>query len=170
MVAASIILTSALIVYPQYKKIVASRNYQNSQIKSLEDGKVKLDILKNLQDHFSAANRADLERLNIFLPKEKDIPGLLLELQAIATQDNFTIVSLDVAEEKVLANSSETPAEGNISKLNIALNLKDGTYSDFKNLLRDLENNLRLIDTVSFNISPETDSYSMNLRTYYLKN
>ena len=74
------------------------------------------------------------------------------------------MLAMDISEKEA---SAELKNLG-LREVNIALNLSGGDYVALKNFLVDLENNLRLMDVVSLNYSPEAGSNILNIRTYRL--
>ena len=121
------------------------------------------------------------------LPREKDIPGLFVQMQEIAKKNNFLLgsiafsdaeFSLDAKGEKenVNAQNNENADAQNsaqsisgIKEMNVSFIISGGNYDNLKSFLSDIEKNLRLFDIYDINFgSTKEGPYSMNLRTYYL--
>jgi len=124
---------------------------------------------KSLVDKRNSISVDDMNRLAKLLPDNIDNLKLILEISDIAAQRNLSIKNLSVGTtiKKTDTISDSTPY-GTVS-LSFGVN---ATYDSFLNLLRDFEDNLRIIDVsdVSFS-SSENGFYDFNftINTYWLK-
>lgn len=113
---------------------------------------------------------ADMERLTKLLPDNIDNLRLILEISNIAQQRNLSIKNLSVGStvsKSAVIGPDSTPY-GTVS-LKFSVN---STYDNFLVFMRDLEDNLRLIDiqNVSFTAT-DNGFYDFNftINTYWLK-
>lgn len=195
-------LTSPGIVALQAK--LASYNEALDNSKSLEIERDKLTAKKN------AIDPNNLAKLSKLLPENIDNIRLILEIEKIALP--YGMVLKDVQYSNVPATSSAvsgtakgiipplsaTPApnpapavqkSGTAQASNKDYGIWDlsfsttGTYNNFLNFTRDLENNLRIVDISSIKFSssagssssfsstlPESYKYDFKIKTYWLKN
>jgi len=125
------------------------------------------DSLIAKKNTISETDKARLEKL---LPSNIDNIRLIMEISKIAENRGLVAKNISVGD---MTNTTDTIGSSN--SLYGILSLKftvNSSYSNFLNLLQDLENNLRLLDItdISFNA---TDSgfydYSITLNTYWLK-
>jgi Tfp pilus assembly protein PilO len=135
----------------------------------------------------------DLQKL---LPDNVDNIRLILEIEQIAAPYGMTLS--DIKYDTTDTNASSAGATGVVQGGGIAsstqkgygtFNLEfsiSGSYSNFINFTKDLENNLRIVDisSISFSsnslgagtgVSPKTSSseiykYDFKINTYWLKN
>lgn len=163
---------------PLYKKIRQSSQVslagKTQYLKALEQ---HLASLQKLQDNFNRLNgleKDSLSNLNFILPPEKDLPGLFVQLEKIATDNGFILSNIDISEQRTegLAGQPVNPStvSDKIKKLNISITLIKGNYEDLLGFLDALEYNLRLMDvaSISFAAGDEKSTYTVNLTTYYL--
>ena len=127
------------------------------------------DVLVAKKNTISDADTAKLESL---LPDNIDNIRLIIEINNIAEGRNLVVKNISVGDMTTgsgtsIGDQSGTPY-GKLS-LNFTVN---ASYSNFLNLLQDLESNLRLLDItdISFN-STNSGFYDFNvsLNTYWLK-
>lgn len=168
---------------------------------SLEAKKKQLDELtlyigkiKYMSDQYRGYSIEKINTLSSILPRDKDIPGLFVQMQEIAKKNNFALNSMDISDlsnsentQKNTENSSENQGENNtaandnklkqktvedssgIKELNVSFIITGGNYDNLKSFLSDIEKNLRLFDIYDINFgSTKEGPYSMNLRTYYI--
>ncbi|MFA5652138.1 MAG: type 4a pilus biogenesis protein PilO [Candidatus Paceibacterota bacterium] len=142
----------------KYKDIVESSNMIVSKRDEL--------IAKKLT--ISESDRAKLERL---LPSNIDNIRLIIEISKIAERRGLLAKNISVGD--MTKTTSETIGVDNTPYGTLSLKFSvNSSYTNFLNLLQDLENNLRLVDItdITFN-STESGFYdfSVSLNTYWLK-
>lgn len=139
-----------------------------------------LEALKQLAVNYQKINQAEVNRLKAILPTDKDLPGLFVQLQALAEENNFLLADLNISElaDRQAAGSllaaepaaAKKSAGGQLKKLAINLNLvgsKSSGYPELKRFLDAVEQNLRLFDVEAVYFSPDSPKYSLTLFTYY---
>lgn len=126
------------------------------------------DILVAKKNTISEVDKARLERL---LPSNIDNIRLIIEISKIAEGRNLIAKNISVGNMTQLMTDSigqDSTPYGTLS-LKFTVN---SSYNNFLNFLKDLENNLRLLDVtdISFSAS-ESGFYDFNvsLNTYWLK-
>lgn len=166
-VAAILLLTGFLFALkPKYDqvKLAGALNIKTNQ----EQLSANLEYLKQLrqfQKNYNQLSDEDIIKLNFALPKLEDIPGLFVQLENLARLSGFNLLSADIsAVENVRDRNRELAG---IKKQNIAITVEGGNYSAFKNLLKEIELNLRLLDVNSINFTSGSNLYTVNLSTYY---
>lgn len=166
---------------------IASYNEALNNSKALE---AERDKLTQKYNSFDPDNLAKLQKL---LPDNVDNIRLILEIEKIASP--YGMVLKDVKYNTTSSDTTTTPqAAGAIQGGKVPFN-KDygiwnlefstqGTYNNFINFIKDLENNLRIVDVSSIQFStsatststglnsslPEAYKYSFKIQTYWLKN
>jgi hypothetical protein len=165
------------------KEQVASYNEALSNSKALESERDKLTLKYNSFD------TEDLSKLHKLLPDNVDNIRLILEIEKIASP--YGMILKDVKYDAVNKEDNAVAAEGTVKNTKVASskdygvwNLEfstQGTYNNFVNLVKNLENNLRVVDISSIQFSSNADSglspslsevykYSFKIKTYWLKN
>ena len=176
-------------VNPIHKEVVVLQAQVDSYNKALDNSKAlgyERDKLTKIHNSLDLKN---LNKLKKLLPDNVDNIRLILEIEKIASP--YGMVLKDV---KYNATSKDTPisqASGatqavknstgkDYSVWNLEFSIQ-GTYNNFTNFVKDLENNLRIVDISSIQfssnagagISPslsESYKYNFKIKTYWLKN
>ena len=161
------------ILEPKYQQVGIGGSYNIDTLETEFEKRTNyLNDLKQLQENIRKVNQQDIAKLERILPKDEDIPGIFVELEALALKNNFLISSININEvpEPI---KSEVKDKSPIKKLNISLSLVNasgGSYSDLKEFLDGLEYNLRLFDVNSVYFTPDSAYYSVSMSTYYYPN
>lgn len=184
-----------------YDGIKTLRTNRESYIAAITSSQNLESKRTELEDKYNSVTDDDRQRLENLLPNNVDNIKLLLELEIIAKRNGIIIESPQVAG--VVANTNIAPLGQNLRGTNTpttvsvdSTDLPYGTfdlnfkvranYENIKNLVSDLEKNLRLIEPISISISvPEVNladknmsklyangEYDVNIKSliYYLKN
>ena len=171
-------------VDPNYKGSAnqSSSDYQNAGIVFLKSEKAKFDDIINSSTQIVAKRDAlvekkntitevDKARLERLLPTNIDNIRLIIEISKIAEGRNLVAKNISVGDMAKV--TSDTIGTDNTPYGTLSLKFTvNSSYNNFLNFLRDLENNLRLVDITDITFS-STDSgfydYSVSLNTYWLK-
>ncbi|MDQ5923876.1 MAG: hypothetical protein QG614_161 [Patescibacteria group bacterium] len=117
-------------------------------------------------------NPLEKDRINIAIPENLDISRLINDLDKIADNTNIKSSSINFGKSN---NNSDSNEKLSVYKLSYTVN---GSYNDFKNYIRVIENNLQLlnIQKLSFrpdkaeNLKPfESYQFSLEMEAYGLK-
>ena len=155
------------ILEPKYQEFGAdSKNNIDNLRAELVKRQKFLENLQILTSNYQKFSPQEIARLQHLLPKESDIPGLFVQLQALTLGNNIFLAGVSINESP---EAAQTKIEG-VKKLSININLvgsAGGGYDEIKRFLDALENNLRLFDVTSVFFSPDSNNFSVNLLTYY---
>lgn len=131
------------------------------------------EVRDNLIDQYNTFSKEDLAKIERMVPNNVDNMRLLIEIDAIASQYGMILRNVqfsDPAEEGediTIAQDLGRPYDTLTMQFAVA-----ASYPIFKQFLRDLETNARLVDVeeVTFETG-ETDfnEYSVTLTTYWLR-
>src|SRR3989338_2128197 len=145
-----------------------------------------------LTQKYNSFDPENLSRLQKLLPDSVDNIRLILEIEKIASP--YGMVLKDVKYDATNKDNviSQTAGAGRAIQIGEDFSRKDygiwdlefstqGTYNNFINFVKDLENNLRVVDMSSIQFSsnaniglnpqlPEPYKYNFKIRTYWLKN
>lgn len=169
------------------KSEIASYDEALGNSKTLESERDKLTA------KYNAINPEDLDRLQKFLPDNVDNIRLILEIEKIALPYGMALKDvkydaslLEKKDATATTNTTGVARPGDTGKPYGVWNLEfstEGTYTDFINFVKDLENNLRIVDISSITFSSDTGSsldkakssvprstYGFKIKTYWLKN
>jgi len=143
------------------------------------------NLIINKDQLISSVNRIskeNLDRMDVALPSNKKAAELLVFFESVAGKNSLVLKNIDL-EEKILAErtslgnprpgsaiANTNRPSGEVNELPITMNLLGG-YDSFKNFLRDLEQNLRIIDVENINFSATSNSsvftFGIKVKTYY---
>ena len=133
-IAASILVFFLLVLpaYDQTRMLRGSIKEREDILKETEEisGRIR-DLNREIE-----SRRAEIEKLDRLLPREKELPELLSNLESIVSASGMILSEM---------NFSETPGQGEIRKINGTMKL-GGNFVSFVNLLDLLEKNLRLVE------------------------
>ena len=165
---------------------VASYNDALGNSKALENERDKLTA------KYNSINPDNLAKLQKLLPGSVDNIRLILEIEQIASPYGMVLkdVKYNVTDTDSTAAAANTIQGGGISKpvrkdygiFNLEFSTS-GTYNNFVNFTKDLENNLRVVDISSITFASDTNAnfnsktpfstdiykYSFKIKTYWLK-
>jgi len=184
-----ILIISSIAVFfgyvdPNYKGNIAQSNadYSKAGVLFLKDELVKYDDIVNSSTKIVAQRdvlvakkntitELDKTRLERLLPSNIDNIRLIIEISKIAEGRNLVARNISVGD--ITKNSNDTIGLDNspygVLSLRFTVN---ASYNNFQNFLKDLENNLRLLDVTNISFSA-TDSgfydFNVTLNTYWLK-
>lgn len=157
-------------VWPEYGVLTDSQNKLAEEKQSLDEQNQTFLNIKKLLANYGEISDANKGKVEAMIPEVDDEPGLFTLFEAVGQKNKITISAIDISEKEaapVLANLG-------LREVDVALNLtinpaSADPYGDFKRFLGDLENNLRLMDVVSVNYTPESSNCILNIRTYRLE-
>jgi len=191
-----LILALLLIVYLLIMPGIDSMNLARAGF-SLEESRFKEAQAQSQQ--FSDLNKkkqdilAKLEKLTVALPKDQGLPELIINLESLATANGLMMNSVDfrAVEKKSsvmppqmgvedimpkksqdlpdLSAGSAQPLAQSYNITEVSMNLSGG-YDNFKNYLKSIEENKRLMDVISLNFNltshDSNSSFSLKLNAY----
>lgn len=153
--------------YQEYREV--SQVELNDKIKLYDALENNLADLKVLNKNYDDLSRYDFDRLDMVLPKEQDLPGLFVQIAALAEENGFTLMNIDFTDQSIKNNGkTASTLDNKIKKLSINIVLRGKGYTDLIRFLDAMEYNIRLIDVNSLNFSPGQPNYNVALTTYYL--
>ncbi len=175
---------------PLYKEITGIKSQVSAYDEALSNSKALEAERDKLTQKYNSIDPENLRKLETLLPDNVDNIRLILEVEKIAAP--YGMVLKDVKYDTT--TKSETPIQGAAQAVAAAQEAarKDygiwelefstsGSYANFLNFIRDLEQNLRIVDVSSIEFSSESGTgaavsnlasykYSFTVRTYWLKN
>lgn len=172
---------------PLYNDIKMLRGEVAAYNEALFNSKALENERDKLTQKYNAIGGENLERLEKFLPESVDNIRLILEIEKLAAP--YGMVLKDVKYDASIKEKA-APAPGAIAggaglpstrKDYGVWNLEfstEGTYNNFMNFTKDIENNLRIVDIASVSFSSagaagspsDAYKYSFKIKTYWLKN
>lgn len=146
-----------------------------------------LDATTSLVDKYDQLELGNLSKLRGVLPTEKDLPGLFVQSEALASASGLHLASVSFTEvaSTVATRRTTTNAEGNvveeaaatsadsIQKITVNMHVTGGRgYEHLKQFLTNLESEIRLLEVQSVTYAPAAEGeeqYTINAITYYVQ-
>jgi hypothetical protein len=156
-----------LLIWPEYGRLTDAKAKIISEKQTLEDESRTFTDTNKLLENYADISSEERERIDAMLPDEIDEAGLFTLFETLAQKNKIIVLGVDISEKE----SAENIKNLGITEVQSSLNLTAGpdsedSYGDFKKFLADVEANLRLMDIISVNYTPETATYTLNLKTY----
>jgi len=161
-----------MFIKPKYDATMSAiQSNIEQQQKLYTDQQKKLANLEIISDLYKKIPSGDLKKFNGVLPDSYIKERLFGELEEIISKNGFILNSVNISreEKKLPTTEGMTPRSASIGTIDLQLSISAIDYAGFKNLLRLLENNLRLFDVTSVSFSPGGNTASLTLSTYYYK-
>lgn len=161
------------VVKPQYQKnkeIVVKSEELNQVLKNARKLQMIRDSLLSKRKELS---KSDLTRLEKLIPESVDNVKLIIEFQKIAERYGLEIKTATSAKDEAAKDSNQSfdITTNDYGTITLNFNLT-GHYDQFLNFLADIEDNLRITDLRTLEISGgDSGVYEFNLsiETYWLK-
>lgn len=180
-----------IITNPLYKEISLAREQVASYNEALDNSKALEAERDKLTQKYNSFDPENLSKLQKLLPDNVDNIRLILEIEKIASPYGMTLkdvkyntVNKDVTTSKTMENiqGTENLSHKDYGVWDLGFSTQ-GTYNNFVSFIKDLENNLRVVDVASIEFSSKTSSsvgfnpslleaykYDFKIKTYWLKN
>lgn len=176
MIAASIAGFVVFIV-PHYGAIGELRVQKEDYNTILANARKLQEQRDALVKKYNAFTSDQLSQLNTMLPTNPENVKLILELDAIASQNNMILQNVKIEDPNTQASTTLRPgapaANTDIGTLTITFSVA-GPYNSFTSFLKSIEKSLRVVDIqkISFSATdPKTQNYqyTVAIKTYWLK-
>lgn len=170
---------------PLYRDVLLLREEVSAYNEALGNSKALENERDKLSQKYNAIGSENLNKLEKLLPESVDNIRLILEIEKLAAP--YGMVLKDV---KYDANQEEADSKSGIIQGGVVANKNknygvwnlgfstEGTYNNFLNFVKDIENNLRIVDIVEVSFSSDAKNptlasdvykYNFSIKTYWLK-
>lgn len=142
----------------------------------------KLLEMQESLDYFRQINDNDVQFLESVIPRPYPKEKLFGQMEDIVLINGYTLNNLNL--EKIEFNIEDQEGEDgeieqasdqeilmaeNLQIISISMGISGLNYNGMKRFLEVLQNQLPLMDIVNLDFSPESESLSLNIYTYYFK-
>lgn len=111
---------------------------------------------------FSKLNAERRAKIAGIVPTGPDVPGLFVQTDAVAARNGFALLSIDaVVDEKAVTLTGR-------KSVRVSANFAGGNYQQFKILLADLENALRVSDVRSVAFAAGATGFGVTFNAYFI--
>lgn len=146
-------------LYEKIKTVQKEKDGLSDFLREIQETRVLRD---DLLANYNTISTGDLERLKKILPLSPEKEILIAQFENLATARNLNLKSVEIAESAKDARIYKT--------VNVSLILNGG-YKDFLGFIKDLEENLRIIDfeEIAFGSGDKNIyEFSIKAKTYFL--
>ena len=180
-----------LFASPTYRGISDLRAQVVSYNEALDNSKALEAQRDTLTQKYNSIDSNNLTKLQKLLPDNVNNIRLILEIEGIASPYGMVLknVKYDATEKKDTTQPNNTMQTEIVPQTNSNYGIwnlefsTQGSYSNFLNFTKDLENNLRIVDISSIDFSSDTGTvgagksttssdnytYTFKIKTYWLK-
>lgn len=158
------ILIFFLLVLPSYDKTRILLKNAEERESILKEEEEILNRIKSLSNEIEG-NKDSIGKLERFLPKKKEIPELITNLEEITKNSGINLKEITISEQ---------PGQEAIKKIAGSIKVS-GDFPQFLSFLDFLEKNIRLIEIPKINITIQTSektkllNYELQFETNYLE-
>lgn len=152
------------VVWPEYGRFTEAKTKLEEQKNLLDAENSTLASVKKLIANYDTISQTDNNKLASMLPEMIDEPGLFFLFEKLALKNNMSLLAIDISEKDPGAELKNL----GIKEVDIAANLTGGSYADLKNLISDMESDIRLLDVAAISYTPDPASLTLNIKTYRL--
>jgi len=150
-----------------------------------------LNKLNDLQYIYQSIKSEDKRKIDIILPEKVEVEKFFSRMETMVLKKGLILTSLQIDSEELgsrdnkVASKSKNKEDNKkasgddkaeaidlsqeVGKIKITMNIIGTDYDGLKNLLHTIESNLRLMDIENISWSPDGNSTSLELVTYYMK-
>lgn len=155
------------ILLPIYNDVKITIDLKKQNENNLNDRLKLASSLESLVNQYNQRS-TDIASFNKVIPEGQNIPALLVNLEALASENGLTFSSVDFTPKDLKAPGVKT--------LKMAVRLK-GSYTAFKNYLSAMEKSLRIFDVISISfggisrgasvVNENNIDFDLTVNTYY---
>lgn len=177
-----------LFIYPQYQRMVEGN--ETAQIGLTAEYEEKYNYLKDireLKNSYGLISAEARKKIEDMVPAGGEVVGLIPEIELIVLKNGVILDSIKIAsgdlggqaKTKIIAETGKKPElpAGSFERLpegagrvKMEIKLSSINYLALKNLLKSLENNLRLLDISKLEYSAPENTAMVTAYAYYLPN
>lgn len=175
----SILICMSLVLVPGYVFVIRPQMNLSQELSNAIN-KYQADFVAQSSENFQAKKSGeflskitdlDKEKMNKILPSTSDQNYLFYYMDRIVKNRGLVMNNIDIADKDVVVASDNTGAAmasaNNFKLIKITMSVAGADYTNFKNLLRDIENDTRLFDISKMNFDPSSSSLNLEMITYY---
>jgi len=178
-----------MFVNPMYEELNNLKAQAASYDQALTNSKALENERDKLTKKYNSISSDNLDKLNKLLPDNVDNIRLILEIEKVAAPYGMILKDVKYDSTKPSTDKNGAIVGGDMSKTSSSKDYgswdlefsTQGNYNNFLNFIKDLENNLRIVDIYAIEFtsdtplgakSPLTDTYkySFRIKTYWMKN
>lgn len=168
---------------PCYKEIDSLRSQVANKREIVNLKQRSIEKVKEFKTNYNLIEEEKKKKVFYILPTAPEIPNLLVQLEALASENGMMFEDVTFTESELKnatkkgSKEKESEKKGGLKELTVDIKLS-GRYEAFRNYLKALEQNIRIIDIVSIDFSSSKEntkepsenfgvfSYSIKMKAY----
>jgi Tfp pilus assembly protein PilO len=162
---------------PKYEQISRYLEIINQQgALDYDSKKAELAKMKDLLNVYNGLDKKNIDKINFIAPVKQNKEELFTEINYLVAKSQLVLLSVALSgpvvyqDRGIFKNATEKNNQAEkIEAVSVNLSISGTDYNTFKTFLDLLENNLRLIDVTSLSFDPKSESTSLTMDVYYLK-
>lgn len=170
-----------IFIYPKYQKIsleneVVKNNFQVGYKAEID----YLDAVRNLKKSYQLISADDRKKIANLVPAEDDNGHVITEMESLIARNSAILSSIKIELKSAAHNPNIAPAGNQATSLGvfeqlpqgvslnrIEINLSSVSYPVLKNIIKSLENNLKLFDITQVSFNSKEDKAALIIYSYY---
>lgn len=149
-------------------------NNTEQLVTDLQNLQQKKDELVKIYNSVPQENINKLEAVIPGVSSSLDIPALYVFFETVSRENGFRLDSINVGSKDVgikgsaTAKPKITSTRSGLQEISVVID-GAGSYESIKSFMRAIESNLRLVEVVSFSLSPRGSEFSLSIafKTYH---
>jgi len=172
--------------YPRYQRISQGDDIAMKNLRAEYEAKNNyLGKIKNLKKLYQQVSQAEIKKIEGMVPNDSKIINLIPEIESIILRNGAVLDSIKVEPNFNKEASAKTNTEAGkkteslsgifggpppkgVGRIKIEISLSSVSYQVLKNIIKTLENNLRLLDIAAISYAVQENSAVFTIYTYYL--
>lgn len=156
---------------PRFDELKAVQTQIDAYQKATEGYKAFSGTLESKLSAMRNRSALESERLNLLIPDKIDETRFLVDLEKMAKNNNMLFGNIKVeSKDSVLGNGDTGAVSDELRTADISFEVI-GTYDQFKELLRDIESSIAILEVVEISFKASDDifqQFAITVRTYAL--
>jgi len=160
---------SIFVIKPKLDEVKQTNAAIASSLDKLSSETVYLNSLEGSVAAAGAISPAVLDKVDSAMPREAEIPELLVLFSSAAERDNVKIMNVNFAEARTAkAARPLASATSSVSGITINMSVAAINYPQIKRFLKNIERSLRIMDIEGINVASQGEEsvYAIQLKTY----
>lgn len=154
----------------QIKDLRSELKLKEEELTKIQEFLSKFEVLKKQYEE----GEEKREKLYQVLPQKPDIPGILVQLETLASENGLLLEDVNYS----LPREGQEAGRPKVTFRKVVINLKvAGKYKAFEKFLEATQNNLRIMDISIINLSAQIEkeegistisyTYNLTMNMYY---
>lgn len=157
------------ILDPLLKEYLPGGKYSSVTLaQELQDRKKYQSDLEGVITLLDSSQNTNIKQASLALPAEKDLPTLYALYEKIVKTRGLSLQAIDIVTKDIKGAASNSNTR--LKEVNVTLRVGGARYAALKQLVRDIEQSLRVTDIASATFDPKTGTIELSVKTYYLPN